>query len=153
MANRKISDDLKAAALRLHARGDSAKEITRITNFSLSTLARLRRRFRLTGSISRAVAIGRGRPRLLLMADSNYLIRLACHNPTVFLDEYSKRLKHWRHLPASPTTIHRSFARAALRVKQVQKLASEGDPIKRGDFVRRIGQYPAPCLIFLDEVS
>lgn len=90
MGNRKISLDLKAAALRLHARGESGKEITRICKFSLSTLSRLRRRFLLTGNLSFPAAIRKGRPRLLLTADAAYLIALARHNPTLFLDEYSK---------------------------------------------------------------
>lgn len=38
-------------------------------------------------------------------------------------------------------------------MKQAQKLAAERDPMKRADFVCRIGQYPTPYLIFLDEVS
>jgi hypothetical protein len=51
------------------------------------------------------------------------------------------------------TTLHESLQRAGLRVKRVQKLASECDPIKRADFVQRIGQYPPQYLVFLDEVS
>jgi len=153
MGNRKISNDLKLAALRLRARGDSDKEVGRIMGISLSTLSRLRRRYHLTGSVSCAPPINKGRPRHLLSIDVRYLISLARHNPTLFLDEYSKHLRQWRYLLASLSTIHLTFERTGLRVKQVQKLAAERDPIKRADFVRRIGQYPTPCLIFLDEVS
>ncbi|KAF9486784.1 hypothetical protein BDN71DRAFT_1358541, partial [Pleurotus eryngii] len=42
---------------------------------------------------------------------------------------------------------------AGLSVKHVQKLASERSPIKRADFVRRIGQYSPACLFILDETS
>ena len=35
----------------------------------------------------------------------------------------------------------------------MQKLATERDPIKHADFVRRIGQYDPQILLFLDEVS
>jgi transposase len=153
MGNRKISDDLKLAALRLRACRDSDKEVGRIMGISLSTLSRIRHRYHLTGSVSCAPPVNKGRPRRLLSVDVRYLISLARHNPTLFLDEYSKRLRQWRYLPASLSTIHLTFERAGLRVKQVQKLAAERDPIKRADFVRRIGQYPTPCLIFLDEVS
>ena len=154
MGNRKISTDLKAAALRLHARGDSDKEVSRIMGFSISTLSRIRRRYRLSGNIAKAPQPGLfGRPRLLLTADTRYLLSLAHHNPTMFLDEYAKRLRKWRYLPVSLSTLHRSFERAGLSVKQAQKLASERDPIKCADFVRRIGKYPSPYLIFLDEVS
>jgi hypothetical protein len=90
---------------------------------------------------------------LLLHADAAYLLQLAQHKPTVFLDEYARRLIEFRHLPASLATIHRTFERAGLSVKQVQKLASECDPILRADFARRIGRYPAGYVIALDEVS
>jgi transposase len=154
MGNRKISDDLKMAALRLRARGqDNDEEISNIVGFSLSTLHRAARRFCLTGDVANHPAIGRGRPRHLLQADCQYLIALAQHNPTVFLDEYAKRLHQFRFLPVSLTTIHRSFERAGLSVKRVQKLASERDPMQRANFVLRIGQYPAEYLVFLDEVS
>jgi hypothetical protein len=90
---------------------------------------------------------------LLLHADAAYLLRLAQHKPTVFLDEYACRLIEFRHLPASLATIHRTFERAGLSVKRVQKLTSERDPILRADFARRIGRYPAGYVIALDEVS
>ena len=153
MGKRRISEDLKAAALRLWQRGDSVKEISRITGFSISTLARLRRHHHLTGQISREPAISTGRPRRLLTADIQYLVSLAHHNPTIFLDEYVKRLQKWCFLPTTLSTIHRSLERAGLTVKHVQKLAAECDPMKRADFVRRIGQYQPPSLVFLDEVS
>jgi hypothetical protein len=50
-------------------------------------------------------------------------------------------------------TIHRGLEQAGLNVKQVQKMASEHDPIRRADFIRRIAQYPASCLLPIDEVS
>jgi hypothetical protein len=50
-------------------------------------------------------------------------------------------------------TIHRELKRAGLSIKGVQKMASERDPMKRADFVRRISQYPATYLLPLDEVS
>ncbi len=153
MGNRRISDDLKEAALRLKARGDSDSEITRITGFSRRTLYRIQLRKRQTGSVTKALAIGRGRRRSLAQADANYLLGLARHKPTMFLDEYRQRLEKYRILRISMATIHRTFQRARLSVKRVQKLALERDPIKRADFIRRIGQYPADYLINLDEMS
>lgn len=154
MGNRKISDDLKEAALRLKARGiDSDAEIARITNISVSTLYRAQRRQRLTGSVAKALAIGRGRPRFLTRADLFYLVRLARHKPTLSLDEYVRRLEEYRFLPISIATMHRTLAQAGLNIKRVQKLASERDPALRADFVRRIGEHPATCLITLDETS
>jgi transposase len=153
MVNRRISDDLKRAALRLRARGDSDLEICRVVDFSLSTLKRTARRHRLTGSVAKAEAIGRGRPRKLMFRDCQYLLALARHKPTLFLDEYRRRLDEYRLLPVSMSTIHMSFRRAGLSVKRVQKMASERDPQQRAAFIRRIGQYPTDYLVCLDEVS
>ena len=50
-------------------------------------------------------------------------------------------------------TIHCALERAGLNVKQVQKMALEHDPIHRVDFICCITQYPASCLLPIDEVS
>jgi len=154
MVNRRISDDAKRIAMRLKARGrDSDHEICNLVNFSLSTLHRTLRRNRATGDVAKKAAIGRGHPRKLIYADCSYLLRLARHKPTLFLDEYCRRLEYYRDLPVSLATIHLSFKRAGINVKRVQKLASERKPMVRAAFVRRIGQYPPNYLICLDEVS
>lgn len=154
MVYRKISDDLKDAALRLKARGrDTNFEISQITGFCTRTLYRAHQRKLLAGSVAPLQAIGRGRPRSLIRRDCDYLLRLAKHKPTLFLDEYAQRLQQNRELSVCVTTIHRSLERAGLNVKHVQKMASERDPILRADFIRRIGQYPAHYLLSIDEVS
>jgi transposase len=154
MVYRHISDDLKEAAIRLKNRGrDTNHEIKEITGFSIRTLTRAIRRKQLTGSVAKAQAIGRGRPRSLMRRDCDYLLRLARYKPTLFLDEYSLRLEQFRSLSVSLVTIHRSLERAELNVKHVQKLARERDPFLRATFVHHIGQYPAHYLISIDEVS
>jgi hypothetical protein len=120
---------------------------------SRQTLFRAMRQKQLTGSVSKAQAIGRGRPRLIAHSDAIYLLALARHSPTLFLDEYRERLDHYRYMPASLATIHWTFERAKLSVKRVQKMASECDPIKCADFICRIGQYPTHYLMTIDEVS
>jgi transposase len=153
MVYRHISDDLKEAAIRLKNRGrDTDHEIREITGFSTKTLHRAIRRKHATGSVAKAQAIGRGRPRSLLRRDCDYLLQLARYKPTLFLDEYSRRLEQFRQLSVSMTTIHRTLERAGLNVKHVQKMASERDPTLRADFIRRIGEYPAHYLISIDEV-
>ncbi|KAJ7100847.1 hypothetical protein B0H15DRAFT_739373, partial [Mycena belliarum] len=42
---------------------------------------------------------------------------------------------------------------AGLSVKQVQKMASERDPLQEGNFIHRISQYPANYLVAVDEMS
>ena len=85
--------------------------------------------------------------------DCDYLLRLAWHKPTLFLDEYSKSLEQFRSLSVSLATIHWSFEHAGLNVKHVQKMARECDPFLCANFVNRVGQYPAHYLISIDEVS
>ncbi|KAG2128316.1 uncharacterized protein EDB93DRAFT_1071763, partial [Suillus bovinus] len=88
----RISNDLKDAALRMVNKGYATTEILSITQFSKSTFYRTQRRKRATGSVAKIQAIGRGRPRAFSQHDINFLIRLARHNPTLFLDEYQMRL-------------------------------------------------------------
>ena len=89
MVNCHISNDLKMAALRLRACGrDSVREILHIVRFSRKTFNRAEQRYRLTGTVAKAQAIGRGRPWKALHEAVQYLIRLAHHKPTLFLDEY-----------------------------------------------------------------
>ena len=154
MGYKHISDDLKEAAVRLKERGqDTDLEISQITGFSTRTLYHVLRCKAATGSVANPPAISCGRPRTLMRRDCNFLLQLARHKPTLFLDEYSRQLELNRELPVSLATIHRSLERAGLNVKHVQKLASERDPDLRADFIRRISQYPAHYLISIDEVS
>lgn len=142
MVNRKISDDAKRIGLRLLACGrDTRDEIAEICDFSTRTLYRARERRRQTGSVARSRRRDPGRPRILAVSDANYLLQLAKHKPTTFLDEYQHYMEKYRHLPMSITTIHRTFERAGLNVKRVQRMASERD------------QYPAHYLVSTDEMS
>jgi len=154
MVNRRISDDLKMAALRLKARGrDTLPEILDIVKFSRRTFYKTQHRYQQTGSVAKAAAIGRGRPQKMIPGDIQYLLRLAKHKPTMFLDEYQQCLEQYRLLSISMSTIHREFFRAGLSVKRVQKMAAKRSPTKQADFIRRISQHPVTSLIVLDEVS
>ena len=154
MVNRRISDDLKLAVLRLKACGcDSVSEILDIVGFSKKTFYHVQGQFRRIGTVAKANAIRHGRPQKILLADMRYLVCLACHKPTLFLDEYRSHLERYCLLTVSMVTIHRTLEWAGLNVKQVQKMGSECDPIHWADFIHRITQYPASCLLSIDEVS
>ena len=153
MPNRKISDDLKEVSLRMKRKAYPINEILDLCKISESTFYHTQARKRLTGSVAKKQAIGRGRPRKLAIQDSQYLLKLARHKPATFLDEYTRRLEDSRFLNVSLATIHRTFIRAGLNVKRIQKLAAERSPEIRADYIRRISQYPANYLVFLDEVS
>lgn len=153
MGNRKISDDLKEAAWRLKNDGQSFQYIKTITGISKRTIFCTQKQKQDTGSVAKALAVGRGRPRSLLKLDSVYLLRLARHKPTLFLDEYARRLITFRLLPVSLATINHTLEHAGLSVKHEQKLASERNPILHADYIRQISRYPTNYLICIDKVS
>ncbi|KAJ7731649.1 hypothetical protein B0H16DRAFT_1260739, partial [Mycena metata] len=127
MVNRRIHNASKDIALRLLARRRDTREIAKICDFSTRTLARTIKRHRMTGSVAKAAVLGAGRPRLINSKDATVLLRLAKHRPSTFLDEYQRYLHTHRHLPVSIATVHRTFERAGLSVKRVQKMAAERD--------------------------
>ena len=106
MGNRKISNDLKEASLRMKARLYPDEEVLAVVGFSRSTLKRAAHRKALTGSVAKKQAIGRGCPHILEFSDSKYLLKLAQFKPTLFLDEYARCLEEGRFLDASLATIH-----------------------------------------------
>ena len=87
-----------------------------------------------------------------MLADTQYLVHLAHHKPTLFLDEYRSCLEQYHLLTVSMATIHRTLEWAGLNVKQVQKMASEWDPTCRASFICCITQYLASYLLPIDEV-
>jgi transposase len=108
---------------------DTDEEIKQVCQFSIRTLQRAHKRLRETRTAAHAPAVGRGWPRSYVAKDAEYLLNLARHKPTRFLDEYCNWLDQNRHLPLSVTTVHRIFKRGGLRVKQVQKIAAERNPM------------------------
>jgi hypothetical protein len=107
----------------------------------------------MTGSVARARRRNTGRPRILAVSDTNYLLQLVKHKPTTFLDEYAHYMEKYHHLPVSITTIHRTFERAGLNVKRVQRMASERDLLQAGASLHRVAQYPAHYLVSTNEMS
>ncbi|PBK84973.1 hypothetical protein ARMGADRAFT_942636 [Armillaria gallica] len=124
-----------------------------MTRFSLSTLYHTQCRFRLTGDVAKEPALGRGHPQKLLAADIAYLLSLARHNPSKFLDEYQERLCRYRNIIVCLATIHRAFEAAGYSIKKIMKMAKEKCPYKCASFIRRIAKYPASYLVAMDEVS
>ena len=153
MVNKHISDDLKEAALHLRNDGHDHEYIKRITGISRATIYRIEKQRRLTGSIAKTQAICRGHPRLLVQSNADYLLRLARHKPSMFLNEYTRRLGQFHSLDVSFSTIHRTLIRGGLSIKRVQKLASERSDFACAEYILRIGRYPTDHLICVDEVS
>jgi transposase len=88
MGFRKISRDLKMAAIQLYIRDLlSLDDIQACCGFSLRTFYRIWRLWQDTGDVVRHSTTLRGRKRLLDQEDVDYLLSLVRDNPGYFLDE------------------------------------------------------------------
>jgi transposase len=95
----------------------------------------------------------RGRPRLLVFDDVQYLLRLVRHRLDWFLDELADLLCENRSISVHFTTIHRELARYGYTTKKLRRIAAERGEEKRADFVYRMGAYNTERLGFIDETS
>ncbi|KAG2108677.1 uncharacterized protein F5147DRAFT_576545, partial [Suillus discolor] len=132
---------------------DSDDEIYHITTISLSTLHHTQQCQCLTRDAVKNVLKGHGHPCKLIYMDCQYLIQLAYHKLTLFLDKYNHHLAKYHHLPALLATIQCTLTCAGLNVKHIQKLTSERNSLKHAAFICHISQYPAHYLITFNEVS
>ncbi|KAJ7170630.1 hypothetical protein C8R43DRAFT_1085195 [Mycena crocata] len=153
MGNRRISRDVKIAALNLYQQNQlTLSEILDCVGFSRRTFFRILHLWRTTGDVVKRTT-PRGRPRLLHYDDIDYLLRLVRHSPDWFLDELLELLRHNHFISVHYTTIHNELVRAGMSLKQLKFIAEERSEPTRHDFVREVSQYPADYLGFLDETS
>jgi len=154
MPFRKISRDLKLAAVRLHQHDllplDNILDCLQISE---STFYRVLRLWNETGDVVWHTFGIRGRPRILHFDDIDYLKRLIRHRPDWFLDELLHLLQTNRFISAHFTTIHRELSRANVSTKKLRIIAMERNENLWSDFIRRMAQYKQEQLGFLDEVS
>lgn len=154
MGNRKISPDLKLAAMKMYEKGlMDLDDILDCVGFKESTFYRVLRLYRDTGDVVRPRSNLRGRPRKLDFDDSNYLVTLVNHRPDWFLDELEDLLATNRFISVHWTTIQRTLERAGISVKKIRRIAQERNEDVCADFVRQMGQYSAEEIGFLDEFS
>lgn len=154
MGNRRISDQVKVAAMRLYERqGMSLQDILDAVQFSESTFWRVHKLWVEEGRVSKARSALRGRARSLHQEDRQYLVTLIRHRPAFFLDELTRLLQTNRLVSVHYTTVHRELQRARLSTKQLRKIAAERSPLLRSVFKNRMGQYTAEQLMFTDESS
>ena len=104
---RKISHDVKIAAMSLYERGLlPLEDILACVGFSESTFWRTLKLWRETGDVIRVTYGLPGRPRTMHFDDVNYLIELVKHRPTWFLDELLDLLEANQFIAVHYTTIH-----------------------------------------------
>ena len=154
MPYRKISKDIKIAAMRLYE-DDILSKLAILDYLSISsrTFDRILALWNATGEVVRETNGVRGRPRILHFSDVEYLKRLIRHRPDWFLDELQYLLQTNRFISAHFTTVHRELVRAGISEKKIKKVASERNEDLRADFIAQMGQYLPEQLGFLDEVS
>jgi transposase len=154
MGNRKISPDLKFAAMKMYEKGlMDLDDILDCVGFKERTFYRVLRLYRDTGEVVRPNSNLRGRPRKLDFDDSNYLVTLVNHRPDWFLDELDGLLATNRFMSVHWTTIQRTLERAGISVKKIRRIAQERNEDVCADFVRQMGQYGPEEIGFLDEFS
>jgi transposase len=154
MGFRKISRDLKLAAMRMHDRGILPVDaIIDCLQISRRTFYRILNLWVTQGDVVRCAFGVRGRPRILGFDDIDYLRRIIRHRPDWFLDELLDLLKTSRFISAHYTTIHRELVRAGVSTKKLKKIALERNENLQADYIQRMARYSPEQLGFLDEVS
>ena len=137
MGFRKISRDIKVAAVRLYERQLlSLDDILDCCGFSERTFYRILKLWRETGDVINARQSLRGRLRLLDHDDIQYLLQLIHQNPDYFLDELLYLLETNRFISTHYVTIHRELERAGVSLKKLKRIAKERNEPRRADFIR-----------------
>ena len=126
MGFRKISRDLKLAAMRMHDQGILPMHtIIDCLQISRRTFYYILELWNTTGDVVHHTNGIRGRPRILHSDDIDYLRRIIRHRPDWFLDELLGLLETNRFISAHFITIHRELERAGVSTKKLKKIALE----------------------------
>jgi transposase len=150
---RAYSTDLRERILSAVERGKgSLRELADLFVVSLSTIARLLRHYRASGSL--LPKPHGGGPRPLLDADACQRLRdFVREQPDATLAELQERLG----IPCSPSTLCRTLQRLGLSRKKKTLHADEQDTpavqAKRADFEDRMAGVDPAHLIFVDEMG
>ena len=105
MPFRKISRDVKIAAINLHDTGIfPVEDLCHLVGFSVRTFWRIH-----SDVVTHKYGYRHGRTRILHVNDVQYLIRLIRHRPDWFLDELLDLLQNNRFISVHYSTIHREL--------------------------------------------
>jgi len=155
MPYRKISRDVKLAAIRLYERNIfPLSDLLDIVGFSKRTFYRIQRLWEDTGDVVQHNPNQKHGPsRLLLYDDIQYLLSLIRFRPDWFLDELLDLLRTNGFISANYVTVHRELERAGVSRKKLKRVALERNEEARNTFIDHISQYRAEELAFIDETS
>ena len=136
MPFRKISRDLKLAAVRLYQGNHlPLDDILDCLKISESTFYRVLSLWNTTGDVVQHTFAICGCPRILHFDDVDYLKRLVKARPDWFLDELLSLLETNRFISAHYSTIHRELVRANISTKKLKTIAAERNENLRADFI------------------
>lgn len=154
MVNRRISRDVKVAAMRLYELNIlSLRDILDACGFSCRTFYRVLKLWRTTGDVIAYPTGIQGRRRILDREDIDYLLELIRATPDLFVDELLTLLEKNQFISVHYTTIHRELERLNVSRKKLQRIAEERDEDRRADFIARMAQYSPEEIGFIDETS
>jgi transposase len=154
MPNRRIDIGLKIAACRLYERELlGIDDILDAVGFSPATFYRCWALYKATGSPVKPPSTKKGRPRLLIREDIDYILHLVRARPDWFGVELARLLEHNRFLSVHFTTIYRELKRLRISNKKLHKIAAERNETVRSDFMLRMAAYDPATIGFIDETS
>ncbi|KAG2039023.1 hypothetical protein BDR03DRAFT_860850 [Suillus americanus] len=126
MVNRKISSDIKLAAICLYEQDIlSLHEILDCVGFSRRTFFHIQKLYQHTGDVVKPWSEFTGCPRKLNLEDVQYLMELVHHQPDWILDEITRLMLCNRFVALHYTTIHCKLRRAGISLKKLHKIAKE----------------------------
>ena len=136
MAYRKISRDVKFAALRLYQRRLlPLRMILDCIGISKWTFHRIMHLWRRTGDVVQHSFGNRGRSHLFHYSDIEYMKQIIGHRPDLFLDELERLLHTNRLVSASFSTILWGLCHAGISYKKIKKIALECNDTLHSDFI------------------
>lgn len=154
MGNRKISADLKFAAIHLHEQGIlQLNEILDCVGFSWMTFYQIKKLYDETGVVVKPRSEYIGHPCIFNLEDLQYLLELVQHCPDWFLDKLTRLMQQNCFISIHYTTIHRTLAHAGISLKKLHKVAKERNKDLHADFKRQMAQYAPDELLFIDKTS
>lgn len=146
-----LSQEMRERIVAWHTElGYKAPQIAQLAQCSERTVYDVLRLHREYGLVNNPHAQPRGRPRILSMADMNYISSIMAANPVLYLDEVQDSLAAVRGVDVSLATVSRALHRLALSNKSVATAALERNELLRATWQAEHGDIPMDYCVWLD---
>ncbi|KAJ7099892.1 hypothetical protein B0H15DRAFT_736059, partial [Mycena belliarum] len=93
----------------------------------------------------------KGRPPMLSISNTKFMLALIEHTPDIYLDEIQEKLFIQHDIDVSLATISRTLHRLGIGSKKLSRQAAERCSDARRDFLMQIGNEPAERIVCADE--